>query len=424
MATPSSHDLSEQRKYWRSVGTITASSYKGEIVTKIVVLGGGYGGLRAIEKLVDIADIELTLIDRNRFHYMQTEVYGYIAGTKDIDEITIDLESWCRGFSRPVRFIRGSVTGLDTRSKVVRLEEATLSYDLLIVATGSRTRFPSSIEGLRRYGFGVKRLDRAFGFRHRFEELVEQKLEGDERPVHIVVAGAGLSGVEVAAEMAYMLQRYRKSIGRRGERIAISLLDACDRILPGLHPFLVESSQKRLCDLGVRIETHAFIERVDEHRIHLRDREPMPYTFMIFTGGIVANSDFLPDSFARNETGQLIVTPTLTLEGESDIFAIGDVADLLDPKGRPLPPTAQTAEKSAEYVAKIIGDRLEGRETRKPFRGRMDGFFIALGGRYGAAELFGYRFKGRSAYYAKRLITFIYFLGIHLRANAGYKVRR
>ncbi len=393
-------------------------------MTKIVVLGGGYGGLRAIEKLVDIADVELTLIDRNRFHYMQTEVYGYIAGTKDIDEITIDLESWCRGFSRPVRFLNAPVTGLDTRSKVVRLAESEISYDLLIVATGSRTRFPSGIEGLRSYSFGVKRLDRAFGFRHRFEELVERKLEGDERDVHIVVAGAGLSGVEVAAEMAYMLRRYRKSIGRRGERIAISLLDACDTILPGLHPSLIESSRRRLRDLGVDILTRAFIERVEERQIHLRGREPIPYTYMIFTGGIVANSDFVPDTFARNGTGQLAVTPKLTLEGDRDVFAIGDVADLRDPKGTPLPPTAQIAEKSAEYVARSIGRRVSGKETEKPFKARMDGFFIALGGRYGAAELFGFRFRGGSAYYLKRLVTLIYFLGIHLRANAGYRIRR
>jgi len=117
------------------------------------------------------------------------------------------------------------------------------------------------------------------------------------------------------------------------------------------------------------------------------------------------------------------VTPSLNIPGYEEIFAIGDVALIKDENAKPLPPTAQIAEKSAEYAAKSIKNALEKRRT-EPFRGRLDGMFIALGGRYAAAEIFGFRFSGAAAYYMKRLITFIYFLGINLRANAGYRVRR
>ncbi|WP_201352780.1 NAD(P)/FAD-dependent oxidoreductase [Hydrogenimonas urashimensis] len=390
---------------------------------RIVVLGGGYGGLRAIEKLVHTPHTEITLIDRNGYHYMQTEVYGYIAGTKDIDELAIDLEAWCEGFDKPVRFVRAEVKGIDTENCTVRLDGKSIPYDSLIIATGAKTNFPPFIEGLRAHSYGVKRLDRAFGFHHRFQHMVERKLEGDDEIINIVVAGAGLSGVEVAAEMAYMLRRYRKMIGKREREIRITLVDACDTILPGMHPRLIQSALKRLENLGVIVRTSAFIASVDDRRLHFKDGDRIPYTFIIFTGGIQGVSDFVPETFEKNRLEQLKVTPHLRVKGHTDIYAIGDVAEITDSEGNPLPPTAQIAEKSAEYVAKSISNRLRNVETA-PFAAKMDGLFIALGGRYGAAELFGVRFSGIGVYYLKRIVTLIYYLGISLRVNAGYKVRK
>ncbi|WP_456381558.1 NAD(P)/FAD-dependent oxidoreductase [Hydrogenimonas sp.] len=389
---------------------------------RIVIVGGGYGGLRAIEKLVKVPNVELTLIDRNGYHYMQTEVYGYIAGTKDIDELAVDLEGWCEGFTPKVRFVRDYVLEIDPENSRLTLSQEEIEFDTLIIATGAKTNFPHFIEGLREHSYGVKKLERAFNFRERFHRLVKEKLEGDDEGVNIVVAGAGLSGVEVAAEMAYMLRRYQKTIGRHTREITITLIDACDTILPGLHPFLIESAANRLERLGVEIKTSAFIDRVDDIYLHLREGEMIPYTFMIFTGGIRALSDFVPESFEKNRIGQLKVDDYLRIEGFDNIFAIGDVAEITDREGNVLPPTAQIAEKSAEYVAATIAKKERG-EPLQPFSGRMDGMFIALGGRYGVAEIFGFRFKGIGVYYLKRIVTLIYFLGIALRVNAGYRIR-
>lgn len=389
---------------------------------QIVVAGAGYGGLRAVEKLSKRSDIHITLIDENRYHYMQTEVYGYIAGTKDIDEITIDLESWCEGFGHNVSFEMAKLTHIDHEHNRLSTDKGEIAYDTLMIATGAHTRFPTFIEGLRQHAFGVKKLERAFEFRHRFEQCVKQKLEGDNTPIDILVAGAGLSGVEVAAEMAYMLERYRHALGKNVERIRITLIDACDTILPGLDPFLIQSAQKRLQKLGVMVKTGAFIEKVEADRVTFRNGTTQSYTFMIFTGGIAANSGFVPEIFERNQFDQLKVEDDLRLVGADNIYAIGDVAEIVDKRGEPLPPTAQVAEKSAEHAAENIFRQLDGGPTA-PFHGEIDGLFIALGGRYGAAELFFLRFKGMSAYYAKRLVTYIYTLGLNLRVNAAYKTR-
>lgn len=389
---------------------------------RVVIAGGGYAGLRAVERLADSEDLEPVLVDANSYHFMQTEVYGYIAGTKEIDEIAIDLDLWCRGFERPVRFVKDRIVGLDPQRRVLALANGELEYDYLIIATGARTKFPESIKGLRERSFGIKRLGRSFGFHHKFEEVVKKRLEGESGRVNIAVVGAGLSGVEVAAEMGYMLKRYKKVLGARADDIEITLIDACDTILPGMDPFLIGAAADRLKKLGVSLKVSALIESVEESAILFENGERMEYGFIIFTGGITANSDFTPESFEKNGMGQLIVTPFLNIDGHEEIYAVGDAAQIEDPHGRPLPPTAQIAEKSAEYAAKSIIKSLRG-SKRKPFRGRLDGMFIALGGRYAAAEIFGFRFSGVAAYYMKRMVTLIYFLGIDLRANAGYRVR-
>ncbi len=389
---------------------------------RVVIAGGGYGGLRAVERLSGTKELEIVLIDANRYHFMQTEVYGYIAGTKDMDEIAIDLGLWCKGFKPRVRFIKDRIIALEPEKRLLGLENDVLEYDYLIIATGARTRFPESIEGLGRYGYGVKQLGRAFGFRHNFESIVKKKLEGDRSEVNIAVVGAGLSGVEVAAEMGYMLKRYEKMLGSRREDISITIIDGCETILPGLHPYLVESASKRLKELDIKILTSSFIKRVQSGQILFENGESLPYTLLIFTGGIVGNCDFVPESFEKNESNQLIVDTMLNIDGYEEIFAVGDVANILDTDGKPLPPTAQIAEKSAEYVADVIKKRLAGKKS-PPFRGGMDGMFIALGGRYAVAEIFGLRFGGIGAYCMKRLVTLVYFTGIHLRANAGYKIR-
>jgi len=389
---------------------------------RAVIAGGGYGGLRAIEKLVETPGLELVLVDANSYHFMQTEVYGYIAGTKDIDEIAVDLELWCGGFERPVRFIKDRIAALDAQKRVLILENGRLEYDYLIIATGARTRFPDSIKGLRERSFGIKQLGRSFGFHHKFEEVVKKRLEGERGRVNIAVIGAGLSGVEVAAEMGYMLKRYEKMLGSRADDIEITLVDACETILPGMDPYIIRTAAERLKKLGVSQRVSSSISSVKESEIVFENGDRMEYTFIIYTGGIVANSDFAPKEFRRNGIGQLLVTPYLNIEGYEQIYAVGDVAQIGDSAGRPLPPTAQIAEKSAEYAAESIKKRLSG-VSAEPFRGRLDGIFIALGGRYAAAEIFGFRFSGVAAYYMKRLVTLVYFLGIDLRANAGYRIR-
>lgn len=392
---------------------------------KVVIIGGGYGGLRAIEHLANYKDLDITLIDKNPYHYLQTEAYGYIAGRFDMHDVVIDLQDWCIGFGQNVHFVYDKVTSIDFESRFVNLLHESVSYDYLVIATGAKTNFFSFIDGLRENSYGVKSLHRAHNFRVEFENLIYKKLQNEQsgEDINLAIGGAGLSGVEVAAEMAYTIHTYSKTIGQRAKNIKIYLVDASKTILPGMSKFLIENTHKRLESLGVHILEDTFIDKLDGEYIYFKNSQKLPYHFMIFTGGIKASDLNSAIDVQKNRISQFMPDEQLNIGGMKNVFAIGDCVEIRDAKDQILPPTAQTAERSAEYVASAIRKRVDNQEV-KPFHASVLGVFIALGGRWAAGELFGViKVKGYTAYLLKKAITHMYYLGLHLRINTGYKKR-
>lgn len=395
-------------------------------MVKVLVIGGGYGGLRTVESLSNHKNIEITLVDQNAYHYLQTEAYGYIAGKFDVHEIAINLSNWALGFER-VTFLQTTVTSVDFENRCIDFNDTKIFFDYVVIGVGAKTNFFSFIEGLRENSYGVKSLYRAFNFRKDFENLIYKKLENKENEsfdtLNITIGGAGLSGVEVAAEMAYVIKNYAKTIGNRAKDIKIYLIDASDTILPGTSKYIIQNTTKRLQDLGVKILTNAFISKVEPNLIHFKNGEMLQYAFMIFTGGIKASALNEALSCEKNRLNQLIVDKTLNIAGYKNVFAIGDCIEMRDAKGDILPPTAQSAERSAEYVAKAIKARIDKQEP-KPFSASSMGMFVALGGKYAVGEIFKFiKVRGYSAFLLKKGITYGYYLGLRLRINTGFKNR-
>ena len=392
---------------------------------KVIVIGGGYGGLRAVEHLSGIDGLHITLIDKHPYHYLQTEAYSYIAGHFNLHDIIIDLKNWCFGFKRGVEFIHDEVTLVDFENKRIHLSDTKLHYDYVILAIGAETNFFSFIEGLRENSFGVKKLHRAFNFRTEFEKLLYNKVESpfEHNELNLAIGGAGLSGVEIAAEMADVIKKHTKSIGESTREIKIHLIDASSTILPGMSDYIIQNTHKRLEDLGINIMTDSFIEKVDSSSILFKDGRKLDFYFMIFTGGIKVPSFNLSKEVEKNRINQFIVDEYMRIPDEADVFAVGDCVEIRDAKGNILPPTAQTAERSAEYVAQSIKQTLEYTKV-KPFNASIDGVFVALGGKYAVGEMFKViKVKGYSAYLLKKLITYTYYVGLKLRVNTGFKIR-
>lgn len=391
---------------------------------KVVVIGAGYGGLRAIEKLVKLNNIEITIIDQNSFHYLQTDTYGYIAGKFDICDITVDIQSFAAGLSPKVKFIHEKVINIITAKNSVVTSSLEIPYDELIIATGARTNFPEFILGLKDNSKGIKVLDRAFEFKSEFENIIYKKvINHEQKEFNIVIGGAGLSGVETAAEMAYIAKKFTKSIGIKESRIHINLVEAYDTILNGMSEFIIKNSMKRLKKLGVNVMLNSFIEHVDKDKMRLKNGTVLQYDFMIFTGGIKVNPLDMDISYETNRLGQYLVTKHLQLNDLKNVYAIGDCTELKDIFENILPPTAQTAEQSAEYVVKHIKSK-DKHQIIKPYHGQIEGMFVALGGKYAVGEAYdSIRFKGYSAYLIKRLITKMYHFGLKLKFNNSFTSR-
>lgn len=394
---------------------------------KVLVIGGGYGGLRAIEKLSKEDDVEITLIDKNPYHYLQTEAYGYIAGKYDVNDITIDLHNWCKGFKNRVHFMHNEVTSIDFDAQTVIADDIVVVYDYIIIATGAQTNFFSFISGLEEHSHGVKTLERAYDFKKEFENIIYNKLENkkdsNKGQLNIAIGGAGLSGVEIAAEMAYVLQSYSKTIGDTAKDIHISLIDASETILPRMGEYIITNTHKRLEDLGVHILTESFIDKVDESNIYFKNGEKLAYYFMIFTGGIIASE--LNNTIAqdKNQFNQFITNRKLNIEGYTNAFAIGDCVEIRDKNNDIVQPTAQISERSAEYVADSIRNDIYGLESQV-FDAHISGVFVALGGNYAVGQIFKYiKVKGHFAYILKKAITYTYYLGLRLRINTGFHNR-
>ncbi len=374
----------------------------------VVIVGGGYAGIRVMQKLAFTGLVRITLIDRFPYHYLQTEAYALIAQRATLTDVTVDLPALCRSYPN-VTFKKATVRGVDFRARNVQTETEELPYDFVVFAMGSRTFFPENIPGLKRYAHGVKSLQRAFGFRQRFEQELFERMcsEADEscRNFSVVVAGAGLSGVEIAAEMADYTRAFMRENRMLCNGLDIYLISSHDGVLRGMDAYLCEKAKSRLEALGVKLVTRSRVVSVTEREVRLDSGRALAYDFMIFAGGVVASTLTRTLDVERNAKGQIVVTPQLHLPGNDEAYAVGDVAELRGSDGRVLPATANGAEKSAERAARNIVRSLRGLPLLQcPIR--LEGILVALGRYHAAVVLFGrIRFSGIAGYVMKRLIT-------------------
>lgn len=389
----------------------------------VVIIGGGYGGIRAMEHLAHHSQISITLIDKNPYHYMQAEVYDFIANKVDMSSVMIDLPSLCKSFGL-VEFVCEEVGGIDTAASTVTTTAQSIRYDYLIIASGSRTYFPDFIKGLRQHSHGVKSIPAALDFKQQFERSLLNRIEAQTRgcdvePFNIVIGGAGLSGVEIAAEMAAYANHFyaNGNFGCRG--VDVYLIDAYETILFGMDPYLIQSAHKRLVQLGVHVWHNNRIGEVKEKQIILDSGKVLDFEFMIFTGGIAASTLTQHLGFETNGKGHLIVDANLNIPTHENIYAIGDITQAITGEGKFIPPTAQLAERGGEHVARNILLSLKGK-SKQPFRYKNQGVMIALGGEYGAGLLpGGIKVKGYIAYLIKKAIFWLYSAPLRHRSSIG-----
>ncbi|NWF65965.1 MAG: FAD-dependent oxidoreductase [Campylobacterales bacterium] len=293
------------------------------------------------------------------------------------------------------------VTNIDFANKSVICENSSLNYDYLVIANGAKTFFPKAIVGLTENTKDIKTLDGALDYKL----LIEKYLFGINKlsSFKVVIGGAGLSGVEIAAELAYKA----KKMGYSKNEFSIKLIEPLKTILYGMDEFLIEKSTTRLHELGVDIINGHFISKIDSNLVHLTNNQTFEFDIFIFTGGVKSDTLSAEYPFTLNQRGQIVVDRYLKVGDFNNVFAIGDAAEIKDRFNNILPPTSQIAKQSAKCSAENIA-RSIGNVRLLPCNAKIKGVMIALGGNYAVGIIFN-KIK-LSGYIAHLLKNFIFFI--------------
>ena len=392
---------------------------------KVVIIGGGYAGIYALRELAKNKNIQITLIDKHTFHNLQPEVYDLIANKSNIADVTIDLTTLCMGLNHDyLEYKNLKVRNIDKDAQKIYTEEQEIvAYDYLVLAAGTRTFFPPQIPGLNN-AHDIKKLHWAMYFKQNFEDQLFKKIRDEAKAcadTHIVVVGAGLSGVEIAAEMAYNSNKFFQRGNFACDNLKISLISSSDTILPGLSQSLINISHQRLRALGIKIITNTKLTGLEDGYANLSNGTKIPHSFLIFTGGVEASKIKGLEDIKTNGRGQIIVNNYLQVPDNKNIFAIGDFAEIKNVQGELMPPNVTIARISGinagKNILSMIADR--GLIHNKP---KLDGILIALGGKYAAGDLFGVvNVKGRIAYEIKKYVFSSYRKPLLKLIKTGYK---
>lgn len=391
---------------------------------KIIVIGGGYAGIKAVENLAKNPLNEIILLDKNPYHYMQTDVYELIANEEDFAQVSLDLFTYCSGFKNcNVTFYKQEVKNINFDKQKVITTIDRLSYDYLVIAVGSRTKFAANVEGLREYAYGIKALHRAMYFKQKFEMSLFKKVDESGTictPLSIVIAGAGLSGVEIAAQMASFAKEFYKNNNFLCRKLNIILINAAEHILKGMDERLIEKSTKRLLDLEVVIKNKEKVVALTKESVTLSSGEKLFMDFMIFAGGIEPNGLVYDLELEKNERAYIQTRRTLQTIEYKNVFAIGDCTTLKDTNNNILAPTADIAEQMGKLCAQNIS-KLQEKKSLKEHEIKSRGILIALGRRYATAKVFGFYINGYLAYFMKKTIEKIYAKRLDIHSYRGCK---
>ena len=396
---------------------------------RVVIIGGGYAGIYALKELVKNKNIKITLVDKHTFHNLQPEVYDLIANKSNIADVTIDLTTLCLGFEHNyLEFKNLKVQDINTQTKQIFTEEKEiLEYDYLIMAAGTRTFFPSVISGLNN-AHDIKKLHWAMFFKQSFENQLFKKIKDEAKKcddTHIVVVGAGLSGVEIAAEMAYNSNKIFKRGNFSCDNLKISIISSSVTILPGLGSKLISMSHARLKSLGINIITNTKLTKCEDGYAYLSNGTKINYSFLIFTGGIEASKITDKLDIQKNNKGQLLVNEYLQTNEYENIFAVGDIAEIKNSKDEIMPPNVTIARISGTVAGKNILNILDKKPLIK-CNPKLEGILIALGGKYAAGNLYGLvHVKGIIAYIIKKYVFLSYRTPLLKLIKLGYsKLKR
>ncbi|HEY0443879.1 MAG TPA: NAD(P)/FAD-dependent oxidoreductase, partial [Candidatus Limnocylindrales bacterium] len=357
-----------------------------EPVHRVVIVGGGFGGLYAARALGRAGrDVDVTVVDRRNFHLFQPLLYQVATGALSPGEIAQPLRSILRG-QRNTTVLLGEAVGLDVANRRVLMSDGgPIEYDSLVVGTGARHAYFGHDEW-ERFAPGLKTVEDANEIRRRIL-IAFEAAEREANPVRrqewmtFVVVGGGPTGVELAGALGEIandtLKNDFRSINPPDARIL--LVEALDRILPSYPESLSREAVRQLERLGAKVRTGAKVTQIDADCVVVEvagGEERIPCRTVLWAAGVRASSFGRAVAEAAgaetDRAGRIPVTPDLSIAGHPEIFVVGDLATAIRPNGKPVPGVAPAAIQMGRHAARNVLHRAR-HEPTEPFRYRHKG---------------------------------------------------
>ncbi len=388
---------------------------------RVVIVGGGFGGVRAAKVLSRLPGVEITLVDRTNHHLFQPLLYQVATGVLSPGQVAPALRSLFRR-RRAVRVLLAEVRGFDLENRVVHAiseHDLELPYDTLIVAAGATHSYFGHDEWSQ-FAPGMKTLDDANRLRTRILsafEMAEQAQDPAERDAWLTFAivGAGPTGVELAGQVAVLAKRILRDEYRAIDtsRARILLLDAIPTVLGPFPEKLRKRAERDLRDMGVEPQLGAMVVDIDEDGLDVKEGDGtrrIHAKTVVWAAGVkaspLAGELAKASGAATDRAGRIQVGPDLSLPGHPEVFAVGDMIAL-----EGVPGTAQPAIQEGKYVARVTAARLAGQPAPPPFKYNDLGTMAVIGRTRAVAEVFGWKVGGFIAFLIWGVIHLAYLVG-------------
>jgi NADH dehydrogenase len=390
---------------------------------RVVIVGGGFGGLSASKRLQG-AGVDITLVDKRNHHLFQPLLYQVATAQLSTSEIAWPIRQLVR--TRPdVTTILGEVAGIDTEARQVRLADgATLPYDWLILATGARHAYFGHTDW-EQFAPGLKTLEDATGIRRRLLlafERAERESDPERRKALLtfVIIGGGPTGVELAGAIMELarssLSAEYRSIRAGDARVV--LIEAADRLLLNFTPDLSAYAQKALGKLGVEVHLKAPVTAIEAGEVVFGGQRLAAAT-ILWAAGVQASPAAQWLGVEADRAGRIKVLPDLTVPGHPEIFAVGDTATVAMPDGKLVPGIADAAKQTGRHAASVIRARLAGDVAEMPFRYHHAGDLATIGKRAAVVDLGWLKLTGRLAWWVWGLAHIYFLIGVKNRLSVA-----
>jgi NADH:ubiquinone reductase (H+-translocating) len=396
-----------------------------EVRARVVIVGGGFGGLQAAKAFAD-APVQVTLVDRRNHHLFQPLLYQVATAALSPADIAQPIRSVLRGQSN-VDVVLAGVDAIDVAAREIVLDEdqqaIRLPYDYVILAAGAHHAYFGHDEWAPNAP-GLKTLEDALDIRRRILLSFE---EADREPdptrrkalMTFVVVGGGPTGVEMAGAIAeiarFSLARDFRHIDTRDARVI--LIEASTQLLAAFPDRLSRHALGDLERLGVDVRFGKPVTAIAPHAVTIGD-ETIAANTIVWAAGVQSSPLGRSLGVELDRAGRVIVNPDLSVPGHPEIFVIGDMASLADPRGRPLPGVAQVAMQQGAWAAANILRAIEG-QPRRPFRYRDLGNMATIGRNSAVADIRGLRLTGFVAWLAWALVHILNLIGFRNRVLVG-----